>query len=89
MGPISGTLTIISNDPDIPEFTLTVTGEVEGAPCVADLATPFGVLDLADINAFTSGFLAQQPIADLAAPTGVFDLADISAFTGSFLAGCP
>lgn len=88
-GPISGTVTIVSNDPDVPSLMLTVSGEVEGAPCVADLAAPFGVLDLADINAFTSGFLTQQPIADLAAPAGVFDLADISAFTGSFLAGCP
>ena len=57
--------------------------------CTADLAAPFGVLDLADINAFVVGFSTQQSVADLAAPFGVFDLADVSAFAGSFIAGCP
>jgi len=57
--------------------------------CPADLAEPFGVLDLGDINAFVVGFSGQQPIADLAAPFGVFDLGDISAFIAAFTAGCP
>jgi hypothetical protein len=60
-----------------------------GAPCPADLVPPFGVLDLADINAFTIGFTSQNPIADLAPPFGVFDLADVGSFVGSFVAGCP
>jgi subtilisin family serine protease len=60
-----------------------------GNPCTADLAEPFGVLDLADIQAFTAAFIAGDPLADLAAPTGVFDLADIQAFTAAFIAGCP
>ena len=55
----------------------------------ADLAAPFGVLDLADIGAFVSGFIAQDPAADLAPPSGVFDLQDIQAFVGAFTAGCP
>ena len=54
----------------------------------ADLAEPFGVLDLSDISVFISGFLAQDPVADLA-PDGIFDLSDISAFVGAFTAGCP
>jgi hypothetical protein len=58
-------------------------------PCPADLAPPFGVLDLADINAFVSAFIAQGAGADLAPPFGVLDLADINAFVSSFLAGCP
>ncbi len=57
--------------------------------CPADLAAPFGVLDLGDINAFISGFQGQDPVADLAAPFGVFDLADIAAFTAAFVTGCP
>lgn len=56
---------------------------------LADLAPPFGVLDLGDINTFILGFIAQQPAGDLAAPMGVFDLADINAFVTSFSAGCP
>jgi hypothetical protein len=55
----------------------------------ADLAEPFGVLDLADVQAFVGGFVTQDPIADLAAPEGVFDLADVQAFVGAFNAGCP
>ena len=55
---------------------------------IADLAEPFGLLDLADITAFVSGFLAHDSIADMDG-NGLFDLADITAFVSSFLAGCP
>ena len=57
--------------------------------CVADLAEPGGILDLADISAFISSFVSRESAADLALPTGVFDLNDISAFVGSFVGGCP
>lgn len=60
-----------------------------GAECVADLAAPIGVLDLADLQAFVRGFVAMDPIADLAPPAGVHDLADVQAFVSAFLAGCP
>lgn len=55
----------------------------------ADLAEPFGVLDLADLQTFVQGFLGGDPIADLAVPEGVLDLADVQAFITSFNAGCP
>jgi hypothetical protein len=55
----------------------------------ADLAPPFGVLDLADIAAFIDGFVNGDPIADLAPPFGVFDLADVGAFVAAFVAGIP
>jgi hypothetical protein len=55
----------------------------------ADLAEPFGVLDLGDISAFVSAFTAQDPAADLAEPFGVFDLADLGAFVSAFIEGCP
>jgi hypothetical protein len=55
----------------------------------ADLAEPFGVLDLADIGTFVQAFVAQDPIADIAPPSGVFDLADLSAFVQAFTSGCP
>jgi hypothetical protein len=54
----------------------------------ADLAEPYGILDLADINAFIAGFTAQQPAADLDG-NGIYDLADISEFVISFPEGCP
>ncbi len=56
--------------------------------CPADLAPPYGVLDLADINAFIGGFVGQDPIADMN-DDGIFDLQDIGLFVDGFLAGCP
>lgn len=58
-------------------------------PCAADLAPPFGVLDLADVNTFVTAFVGLDHVADLAAPFGVFDLDDVNAFVGSFMDGCP
>lgn len=57
-------------------------------PCPADLAPPFGVLDLNDVNAFISGFLDQDPISDLDG-NSIWDLNDIGIFGASFMAGCP
>ena len=57
-------------------------------PCVADLE-PDGILDLADITVFVTGFTSLDPVADLAEPIGTFDLADISVIVTAFSAGCP
>lgn len=54
--------------------------------CEADL-TGDGVLDLADINAFVSGFTSQDAISDFDS-NGIFDLADINSFVAVFLVGC-
>ena len=56
---------------------------------VADIAEPFGVLDLADLQSFVAAFLGQQPDADVAPPFGVYDLADLQLFVQTFLGGCP
>jgi len=59
-------------------------------PCnLADLAEPFGVLDLADTDAFIIAFFAGSPTADIAAPFDVIDLSDIDLFIAEFFAGCP
>ena len=58
-------------------------------PCNdADLSLPFGVLDLADINAFVAGFTSQDAISDLDG-NGIFDLSDINQFVIAFTGGCP
>ena len=60
-----------------------------GTPCnPADIAAPFGVLDLADLSVFLTGFSAQDPIADLN-QDGLFDLGDVTVVIQGFLAGCP
>lgn len=73
------------------EFEAIITLDLNtDGPCnLADLADAFGVLDLDDVNAFVTGFLASDGVADVAAPFGVWDLADVSAFVAAFLAGCP
>jgi len=55
----------------------------------ADVAEPFGVLDLGDVQAFITAFQNQGAAADIAAPFGVWDLADVQAFIAAFNAGCP
>lgn len=65
------------------------TGVTPPMPCNdADFVPPFGLHDLADINAFTAAFTGSDPIADLSG-NGLFDLADINQFITAFLAGCP
>ncbi|USO00013.1 MAG: alpha amylase C-terminal domain-containing protein [Phycisphaeraceae bacterium] len=54
----------------------------------ADIADPLGTLDLADIAAFTSAFIAQGAAADIDG-NGVWDLGDIGAFIEAFTGGCP
>lgn len=46
------------------------------------------MLDLADVQAFIAGFIAQDSIADLDG-NGVFDLVDVQGFIAQFIAGCP
>lgn len=71
----------------VPELIIVFSA---GGGCTdADIAEPFGVLDLADLQAFIAGFVSQDPIADIAAPEGVWDLADVQGFIASFNAGCP
>lgn len=56
--------------------------------CEADLAPPFGVLDMADLMAFINAFTSRNEAADLAHPTGVFDLGDIVRFITLYQSGC-
>ncbi len=68
----------------------TVTPPTANAGCnPADVAEPFDVLDLADVQGFIAAFVTQSDPADIAEPFGVFDLADLQGFVGAFVAGCP
>jgi hypothetical protein len=95
--PDCGVLPDCNNNgiPDQCEIMLGLVEDLDddGIPddcgCTADLAEPFGLLDLADITAFIVAFQNSDPIADLAEPYGLFDLADITAFAIAFAAGCP
>lgn len=64
--------------------------ESSGGGCNdADLAEPFGTLDLNDITAFASAFVAMDDAADIAEPFGTWDLSDVTGFVSAFLDGCP
>lgn len=58
-------------------------------PCPADLAPPFGTLDVADLTAFLHLFQSAHPAADVAAPFGVLNFFDLAAYLTTFNAGCP
>lgn len=78
-------------DPDAGEevepLSVVVLASVKPGAC--DVATPFGLLDLADITRFAQGLIAGDPGTDLAAPFGLYDLADVVAFVVCFTSGCP
>ncbi|MBL4591600.1 MAG: matrixin family metalloprotease [Phycisphaerales bacterium] len=57
--------------------------------CQADLAAPFGTLNLQDVFAYLALFNAADPAADLAAPFGSLNLQDVFAYLALFNAGCP
>ena len=57
--------------------------------CPADLAEPFGVLNIFDIQAFIGLYNAQDAGADLAAPFGVFNIFDLQAYIDLYNQGCP
>lgn len=68
---------------------IDLIANADAAGCnAADLAEPFGTLDLADLSAFITAFTAGEPAADLTGD-GLVDLADIQAFVAAFTAGCP
>lgn len=93
--PVDGDFTIglfkpdLGGGPDSVTVTLPVPGQGQGGCNEADIAEPYGVLDLADVQAFIVAFSNGDPIADIAPPFGVLDLADVQAFNAAFTAGCP
>ncbi len=93
-GQVDGRITLAGFGPGFSLYDLDYDGVVGpsdiallGGSCGADLAEPFGVLDLADIAAFVMAFTGQDLIADMNGD-GVLDLADITAFLEAFMHGC-
>ena len=60
-----------------------------GAPCLVDLVEPFGIVDIDDVDAFITAFVAGDSAADFVPPFGIVDIDDVNAFITGFLAGCP
>ncbi|RMH24792.1 MAG: hypothetical protein D6692_12095 [Planctomycetota bacterium] len=64
-------------------------GTTDCNPCPADLAEPFGTLNIFDLQAYVGLYNAQDPSADLAAPFGSYNIFDIQAYIGLYNKGCP
>lgn len=56
--------------------------------CPADIAAPFGILNVFDFLGFQSAFSNTDPCSDLAAPFGVFNVFDFLSFQTAFGQGC-
>ena len=67
---------------------INLSAPVEEGCNAADLAEPFGILDLADISAFVTAFTTGDLAADLDG-NSILDLSDITAFVSAFTGGCP
>ncbi len=55
----------------------------------ADIAEPFGTLNISDALAFIAAFAEEGNAADLAWPPQTLDLSDVLAFLDLFAEGCP
>ncbi len=55
----------------------------------ADLAEPFGALDITDAFEFLDAFIAMSSLADLAPPVNTLNFSDVLAFLTAFTNGCP
>lgn len=68
---------------------LTLVASIAHRGPTADVAEPFGSLDVADKTRFMSLFAEQNPAADLAEPKGVVDSNDLSEFVRRYETGQP
>ena len=57
--------------------------------CPADLAEPFGTLNVFDIQAYLGLYNAGDAEADLSAPFGALNIFDLQTYIGLYNAGCP
>lgn len=71
---------------DVDDLFVTRGSPTTHEPCLADLNSD-GVVDLADLNAFVSMYVSQQPGADVDG-NGIVDAGDASGFVQVFLGGC-
>lgn len=55
----------------------------------ADVAEPYGELNIDDVLFYLDAFATSDSAADLAVPQGVFNIDDVLAFVDAFATGCP
>lgn len=70
-------------------FDVYVGGLCQSSCAAADLAEPFGELNIFDLAAYLDLFNTQDPAADLAPPVGTFNFFDLAVYLDSYNAGCP
>lgn len=84
------TPTIVSGELTV-EQAIEIDATLPPAPpaCLADVAAPFGTLDIDDVLVFLSSFNVGNSRADLVVPFDVYNIDDVLTFLLSFNAGCP
>lgn len=86
IGANTGNLGIGSGRVQLVPFTVEPGPE----PCgPADVAMPFGTLDIDDVLTFLDAFAVGGALADLSPPIGVFNIDDVLSFLDAFAGGCP
>jgi hypothetical protein len=65
-----------------------VVAPASASACPADLAAPFGTLNVFDLMAYIDLYNAQDPAADLVSPFGTFNIFDIAEFVNLYNDGC-
>lgn len=71
----------------VEDLTLSLTGEVAGLSCIADLNGD-GVLNFFDVSAFLNAYSSNDLSVDFTGD-GTLDFFDVSAFLSAYSAGCP
>lgn len=88
LGDLQALLIGMEYGSDALEETVSIDSVVFGA-CVADLAAPYGVRNIFDIQAYLDLYIAQDPGADIASPFGTFNIFDVQTFLLLYNQGCP
>ncbi len=71
----------------VEDLALSLTGEVAGSSCIADLNGD-GVLNFFDVSAFLNAYSSNDLSVDFTGD-GTLDFFDVSAFLSAYSAGCP
>lgn len=71
----------------VEDLILSLTGEVTGSSCIADLNGD-GVLNFFDVSAFLNAYSSNDLSVDFTGD-GTLDFFDVSAFLSAYSAGCP
>lgn len=78
-----------NNEPSFANNWVSDTNTITVLACTADLAPPYGQLNIFDLTAYLTAYGNSDPAADLAPPFGVLNIFDLTTYLAAYNAGCP